>query len=163
MRGPAPSIESLVRALGGGLTIESAMQSLMASQSLRRSGGKYIPRNSWVVVYPSDSLSQYAHHMRVFVDFLRTLEHNTRARSMSQRWFQYAADNAFVPKSQIAALSRQLRKSGMAFLKDKDALMHRMARGRKPRESTVPVSIGLYLSRSPSPKPRRLPRDRKAK
>jgi hypothetical protein len=160
VRGPAPSIESLVRTLGGGLTIESAMKSLTSSQSLRRSGTKYIPRDSWVVAYPTNSLSQYAHHMRVFVDFLRTLEHNTRARSRSERWFQFAADNAFVPVSQIAALSRYLRKAGMTFLKDKDAMMHRMARRGKPRESTLPVSIGLYLSRPPSPKPRRVPRTR---
>ena len=163
VRGPAPSIESLVRALGGGLTIESAMQSLEASQSLRRSGTKYIPRESWIVAYPSNSLSQYEHHMRVFVDFLRTLEHNTSARSKGDRWFQYAADNAFVPMSRIPALSKYLRENGLTFLKDKDAMMHRMARGRKPREATVPVSIGLYLSRPSSEKPRRAPRAGKAK
>jgi hypothetical protein len=161
--GPTPSIEALVRALGGKLTIEEAMHSLIASKALRRVGGKYIPRNSWAVAYPSNSLSQLAHHMRALVEFLRTLEHNTQARSSHERWFQYAALNPFLPAKQFATLNRYLRKTGMAFLKDKDALMHRMACDRKPRESTIPVSIGVYLSGSPPRKPRRVLREAKAK
>jgi hypothetical protein len=157
--GPSPSIESLARSLDVKLTVEEVIDSLMASNALRRTGGKYVPRDSWVVAYPSNSLPQLDHHMRAFVGFLRTLEHNTRARSKSERWFEYAALNPFLPAKQFTALNRYLRKAGMAFLKDKDALMHRMARDRKPGDATIPVSIGVYLSGPSTAKERRMPRD----
>jgi len=149
VRGPAPSIEALVRALDSKLSIEEAMGSLRASKALRRVGAKYIPRDSWVVAYPSNSLSQLAHHMRSLVEFLRTLEHNTGARNGTGRWFQYAALNPNLPARQFAALNRYLRRTGLAFLKDKDVTMHRMASSRKLREPTIPVAIGVYMSGAP--------------
>ena len=160
VRGPAPSIEALVRSLGVNLTIEQAMSSLKASKALRRVGAKYVPRESWVVAYPSNSPAQLAHHMQALVEFLRTLQHNTRARRRSDRWFQFAALNPFVPAKQFANINRYLRKAGIAFLKDKDALMHRMARDRKSGESTIPVSIGVYLSGVNLPRVRRASRER---
>jgi len=162
-RGPAPSIETLVRALDKNLTVDEAIDSLNASKALRRRGTKYIPRDSWVVAYPSNSVPQLAHHMWALVEFLRTLQHNTRARSKAERWFQYAALNPYVPARQFAAIKRYLRKTGMAFLKDKDALMHRMARDRKTGEPTIPISIGVYLSTPSVPKGKRLSRAGKIK
>jgi len=162
-RGPIPSIEALVNCLDAKLTVEEVIDSLMASKALRKSGGKYVPRESWVVAYPSNSVPQLSHHMHAFVEFLRTLEHNTRARSKSKRWFQRAAQNPFLPARHFATLSRYLRKTGIAFLKDKDARMHRMARDRKAGEAMFPVSIGVYLSGPSTSKGRRLPRDRKNK
>lgn len=158
-RGPSPSIESLVRELDDRLTVAEVINSLMTSKALRRIGGKYIPRDSWVVAYPSNSLPQLAHHMQAFVEFMRTLEHNTRARSTDKRWFQRAAVNPFLPARQLAALNRYVRKAGMAFLKDKDALMHRMARDRRAGEATMPVSIGIYLSSPSTPRGRRKARE----
>jgi hypothetical protein len=160
--GPAPSIEALVDKVGGGLSTKSALTNLLSTGSLRRCGQMYVPRDTWVA-HPSSSPSQQAHHMRVFVEFLRTLDHNTRARSMDERWFQYAADNAAVPVSQMAILKRYLRATGHAFLRDKDALMYRMARRRKSGEPTRPVSIGVYLSQPRESSGARRARARKAK
>ena len=160
--GAAPSIEALVHKVGRGLTIKSALTNLLSTGSLRCEGRLYVPYDSWVA-HPSNSPSQHAHHMRVFVEFLRTLNHNTRARSTDDRWYQYAADNASIPISQIAALNRYLRAAGHAFLKDKDALMYRMARKQKSGEPTRPVSIGVYLSQSRDPSGPRRNRTRKSK
>jgi len=101
--------------------------------------------------------------MRVFVEFLRTLDHNTLARNTDERWYQYAADNTAIPVRQFAVLNRYLRSAGHAFLKDKDAFMYRMARSRKDAEPTLPVTVGVYLSRPRTPSgPTRL-RTRKTK
>jgi hypothetical protein len=154
-RGPAPSIEALLRVLDEKLSVEEVIDSLKASKALRRVGCKYIPRDSWVVAYPSNSRSQLAHHMRSLVEFLRTLEHNTRARNASERWFQYAALNPHLPARQLAALNLYLRRTGLAFLKDKDVVMHRMANSRNLRGSKIPVAIGVYLTGAPRPKYRR--------
>jgi hypothetical protein len=143
--GPAPSIEALVNMVGRGLTLKKVLAELLSNGSLRREGRLYLPSDTWVA-HPSNSPSQLAHHMRVFVDFLRTLDHNRRARRPEQRWYEFAADNAAVPVSQLAALNRYLRTTGHAFLRDKDVFMYRLARGSKEGEPTVPVTIGLYLS-----------------
>jgi hypothetical protein len=160
--GPAPSIEALVNKVGHGLTLKTALANLSSTASLRRVGRMYLPSDGWVS-HPSNSPSQHAHHMRVFVEFLRTLGNNTRARNMGERWYQYAADNTAIPVSQFAALNRYLRRTGHAFLKDKDAFMYRLARSRKNGEPTMPVSIGVYLSqpRLPSAPTRRRPRKAK--
>jgi hypothetical protein len=160
--GAAPSIEALVHKVGRGLTIKSALTNLLSTGSLRRQGRMYVPYDTWVA-HPSSSPSQHAHHMRVFVEFLRTLDHNTHAPGMGERWYQYAADNASIPVSQLAALNHYLRTTGHAFLKDKDSLMYRMARKRKRGESTRPVSIGIYLSQRQEPASSQRPRTRKAK
>lgn len=143
--GPSPSIEALVNMVGCGLILKNVIAGLLKSGSIRREGRMYLPSDNWVA-HPSNSASQRAHHMRVFVEFLRTLDHNRRARRKEQRWFQFAADNTAVPASQFAALNRYLRRTGHAFLRDKDLFMYRMARNRKDDEPTVPVTIGLYLS-----------------
>jgi len=143
--GPTPSIEALVNMVGRGLTFKKVLADLLSNGSLRREGRLYLPSETWVA-HPSNSPSQLAHHMRVFVEFLRTLDHNRRARRPEQRLFEFAADNTAVPVSQLAALNRYLHKTGHAFLKDKDFFMHRLARGCKDGEPTVPVTIGLYLS-----------------
>jgi len=162
-RGPIPSIETLVRSLDAKLTVEEVIDSLMASKALRKSGGKYVPRDSWVVAYPSNSIPQLSYHMRALVEFLRTLEHNTQARSKGERWFERAALNPFLPARRFAALNRYLHKAGLAFLKDKDVRMHRMARDRKAGEETFPVSIGIYLSAPSVPKVRRVSSARRNK
>jgi hypothetical protein len=146
-KGPAPSLEALVRKVGRGLTLKTARATLFSTGSLRRHGRMYVPCNSWQS-HPSNSPSQQAHHMRVLVEFLRTLEHNSRMRRTEDRWYQFAAANTAIPVSQFAAVSRYVRSTGHAFLRDKDAFLYRLARKRKKSEPTVPVSIGLYLSQT---------------
>jgi hypothetical protein len=160
--GRAPSIEALVHKVGRGLTTKSALANFSSTGSLRRVGRMYVPYDTWVA-HPSNSPSQHAHHMRVFVEFLRTLDHNTRVRRMDDRWYQFAADNASIPVSQIAALNHYLRATGHSFLREKDAMMYRMARKRRNNELTQAVSIGVYLSQPRRPSDPRRYQTRKAK
>lgn len=160
LRGRGPSVEALVHRIGRGLTFEGAVEYLLATRSLRRVGTCYVPRVLHVA-HPARSRSQQAHHMRVFVDFLRTLDHNTSVRRAADRWFQYSADNRQVPLRVIPKLALQLRKAGRAFLDDKDILMYRLAAGRVRNEPARPLSIGIYLSQGPGrtrAKPRARPR-----
>jgi hypothetical protein len=144
-RGSGPSIEALVRVVGSGLTLPSAMKYFLATKSLNRVGDHYVPRGP-EIVHPRGSTSQSAHHMRACVGILRTLEHNLRARAMDQRWYQYLADNFDVPVSQLPVVLSHVRKSGRAFLYEKDTFLYRLAEARKPGEPTVPVYVGAYLS-----------------
>ncbi|HKT74741.1 MAG TPA: hypothetical protein VJQ47_17785 [Steroidobacteraceae bacterium] len=163
-RGPAPSIEDLVRRVGNGLTLDLAMRFLLQTGSLRETGTGFVPRDR-AVLHPGNSTSQQAFHMRVFIDFLRTLDHNTRARTRERRWMQSAADNLQFPVSKLARLDTYLRKSARAFLADKDSVMHGLALTRRRGEPTVPVSIGTYMShgapepdrRNGTPRPTRRP------
>lgn len=144
-RGRAPSVEALVKRVGQGLTLEVAMSWLLGTGVLRRVGATYVPRD-YVVALPNNSLSQQAHNMRVFAEYLRTLDHNTRARSARERWYEASADNPRVPVSKLDRLKDSLRSAGRAFLADKDVLLHRLAEEHQPGEPTVPVAIGAYLS-----------------
>jgi hypothetical protein len=144
-RGSAPSIEALVRVVGRGLTLPSAMKYLLGTKSIYRAGANYVPRGP-EIVHPRGSMSQSAHHMRACVGIMRTLDHNLRARAMDQRWYQYLADNFDVPVSQLPVVLSHVRKSGRAFLYEKDTFLYRLAEARKPGEPTVPVYIGTYLS-----------------
>jgi hypothetical protein len=144
-RGPAPSIEALVKIVGGDLTLPLAMSYLLSTNSLLRVGPGYLPRDQ-MVSHPGNSDSQQAHHMRALVDFLRTLDHNTRAVVSEEKWFQFAADILHLPASQLPALHAYYRKSATAFLKDKDNVLYRLAQGSKPGEPTVSISLGVYLS-----------------
>ena len=159
LRGRSPSIEALVHRVGKGLTVQDAEHYLLSTRSLRRVGARFVPRVLHVA-HPARSRSQQAHHMRVFVDFLRTLDHNTSVREDTQRWFQYSADNRQVPVRVIANLARQLRKAGRAFLDDKDILMYRLAAGGKRTEPSRAVSIGIYLSQGPALENRARPLER---
>jgi len=148
-RGPAPSIEALVRRVDRSLEFEDAMSYLLNTGSLRRVGTRYVPRDV-MVAHPGNSASQQAHHMRALVDFLRNLDHNTKAERWEDRWFQYSADNLHVPRDQLPVFHGYARKSGGIFLMDKDTLMYRLAQARRPGEPTVPVSIGVYISQGPA-------------
>jgi hypothetical protein len=144
-RGSAPSIEALVRAIGRGLTLPSAMKYLLGTKSIHRFGINYLPRGP-EVVHPRGSASQSAHHMRVCVAIMRTLDHNLRARMLDERWYQYMADNFDVPVSQLPVVLSHVRKTARAFLYEKDTFLYRLAEARKPGEPTVPVYVGTYLS-----------------
>lgn len=144
-RGSAPSIEALVRVVGRGLTLSSAMKYLLEAKSINRVGARYVPRGP-EIVHPHGSMSQSAHHMRACVGILRTLDHNLGAKAMDQRWYQYLADNFDVPVSQLPVVLSHVRKSGRAFLYEKDTFLYRLAEARKPGEPTVPVYVGAYLS-----------------
>jgi hypothetical protein len=152
-RGSRPSIEALVRTIGRGLTLPSAMKYLLGTKSIKRVGAHYVPRGP-EVVHPRGSMSQSAHHMRACVGILRTLDHNLRARALDQRWYQYLADNFDVPVSQLPVVLSHVRKSGRAFLYEKDTFLYRLAEARKPGEPTVPVYVGTYLSLGSTKAPR---------
>ena len=143
--GSRPSIEALVRVIGRGLTLTSAMKYLLGTKSINRVGAHYVPRGP-EISHPRASMSQRAHHMRACVGMLRTLDHNLRAKAMDQRWYQYFAINFDVPVSQLPVVLSHVRKSGRAFLYEKDTFLYRLAEARKPGEPTVPVSVGTYLS-----------------
>lgn len=152
LRGRSASVEALVRRVGRGLTLEQAEQYLRSTRSLRRVGARYVPRVLHVA-HPARSRSQQAHHMRVFVDFLRTLDHNTSVRRDLDRWFQYSADNRQVPLRLMAQFAEHLRKAGRAFLNDKDILMYRLAADGQRNEPSRGVSVGIYLSQGPLRQP----------
>lgn len=144
-RGNAPSIEALVRVIGKGLTLQAAMKYLLGTKSIHRVGINYLPHSS-DVAHPGGSMSQRAHHMRACVGFLRTLDHNLRAKVLDQRWCQYIADNYDVPISQLPIVLSYVRKAARIFLNEKDTFLYRLAEARKPGEPTVHVHVGAHLS-----------------
>jgi len=143
--GEPPSIEALLKKAKLKLDPTTAIGHLLSTGLLCFSGNVYVPREEWVY-HPAGSASLSSHHLRALLSYLRNFRNNRSVRSRNEPWFERTADHVAIPRSQIPRLLKYMKRQGLPFLKDKDAVMYRMSRRRKRGEPVYPVDIAAFLS-----------------
>lgn len=144
-KGPAPSIQALVRRIGKRLDPEKGIAYLTQTRSIRKVGTRYVPLRRWVEER-EDPGSLPGRDLRALTRFLRTLNHNAKVGVPSDSWCTSVAMNARIPISKRTAAHEDLRNAATPFLIAQDAKLLRYERSAEPKEATVPMTINIWVS-----------------
>lgn len=163
LRGPAPSLASLVQHIDPTLKPEQVLANLIRADAVRRIGNWYLPR-SRAVTYRGTGAPLHAHNLHGLIGMLRTLEHNTEAKGRGPAWFEYFAENPRFPESAREGFDARLYEDAMTFLRNADSRMLNCERKAKPGEPTVRIGVGVYRYEEELPsKPTAAPRLKRRK
>jgi hypothetical protein len=143
LRGPAPSLASLVQHVDPSLNVTQVLKCLIKADAVRRSGSRYAPR-SRAVAFRGTGAPLYARNLRALLGLLRTLEHNLGPKDKVPAWFEYVAENPRFPVSAREPFDVGLREDAMIFLRNQDSRMLNHERKLKPGEPTVRMGVGVF-------------------
>jgi hypothetical protein len=148
LRGPAPSIESLMQDVNPAFDLKGAVKHLLEVGCIRKSGGWYVARSQ--IQSTRGSAEHARHRLRTQSFLLANQDHNSAPRERWPSWYDFAAEYPEFPDSQLPALRKFLWKQADEFLVMFDSFFHRTARRCKPGELTRRVVIGIYEARQPN-------------
>lgn len=154
LRGPAPSLATLVQHVDPALNVEQVLEQLLKFDAVRKIGNRYAPR-SRALALRGTGPPTHAHSLRGLLGMLRTLEHNVEPKSKAPTWFEYFAENPRFPVSAREGFDAALAPDAMRFLRDWDSRMLTDERKAKPSEPTVRVGVGVYRYEEESPPAKR--------
>jgi len=169
LRGPAPSLASLIQHIDPALDARQVLKCLIRADAVRQVGSRYAPR-SRAVAFRGIGAPLHARNLRALLGMLRTLEHNNEPKDKVPAWFEYVAENPRFPVSAREPFDVRFREDAMTFLHNQDSRMLSQERKTKPGEPIVRMGVGVYRfeeevlpdSRSTARMGRsRLPRNRK--
>ena len=143
LRGPAPSLASLVQHVDPRLNVTQVLKCLIRADAVRRSGSRYSPR-SRAVAFRGTGAPLHARNLRALLGLLRTLEHNLGPKDKHPAWFEYVADNPRFPVGAREPFDARLRQDAMTFLLNQDSQMLNHERKTKPGEPTVRMGVGVF-------------------
>jgi hypothetical protein len=142
-RGGALSIASIVRRVSRSADTNPVVAYLLKTGMVEKVGKLYLPRGR-IVQHRFAPALQRAHHLRVTVGVMRTVEGNAR-QSGNRRQYQFVADG-FVPVSHVAAFSQEMAEPSNELLKSADAAIFRRSGMGKAGERKVRVSVSVVLN-----------------
>jgi len=143
LRGPAPSLASLVQHVDPTLNVTQVLKCLLRADAVRRRGSRYSPR-SRAVAFRGTGAPLHARNLRALLGLLRNIEHNLGPKDKVPAWFEYVAENPRFPVSAREAFDVALREDAMTFLRNQDSRMLNHERKLKPGESTVRMGVGVF-------------------
>ena len=143
LRGPAPSLASLIQHVDPALDATEVLKRLIRADAVRRKGSRYAPR-SRAVALRGTGAPLHARNLRALLGMLRTLEHNTEPKDEVPSWFEYVAENPRFPVSAREPFDARLREDAMTFLRNQDSRMLSHERKAKSGEATVRMGVGVY-------------------
>lgn len=143
LRGPAPSIASLVQHVDPALNPKQVLACLIRVDAVRGVGSRYVPR-SRAAEFRGTGAPQHAHNLRGLLGMLRTLEHNMEPKDKAPPWFEYVAENPRFPMSAREPFDARLREDAMTLLRAVDSRMLNHERKAKPGEPTVRMGVGVF-------------------
>ena len=143
LRGPAPSLASLVQHVDPTLNVAQVLKCLIRADAVRRIGSRYAPR-SRAVAFRGTGAPLHARNLRALLGLLRTIEHNTEPEDKVAAWFEYVAENPRFPVSAREPYDARLREDAMTFLRNQDSRMLNHERKAKPGEPTVRMGVGVF-------------------
>jgi len=141
LRGAALSIEGLVRRVDPRLDVRNVLRYLERGRALRRVGARYAPRQQTLMFTQADDLSVT---LEGLFGLLRTLAGDMHGSQGRRRRLQVFAFNPRFPASGVAGFGRRIRPLVHRLLVQADDDMHLRELGRKPREPTVRMGLGVY-------------------
>lgn len=143
LRGPAPSLASIVQHVDPTLNITQVLKCLIRADAVRRRGSRYLPR-SRAVAFRGTGAPLHARNLRALLGLLRTLEHNLGPKDKDPAWFEYVAENPRFPVGAREPFDARLRQDAMTFLLNQDSQMLNHERKAKPGEPTVRMGVGVF-------------------
>lgn len=143
LRGPAPSLASLVQHVDPTLDVTQVLKCLIRADAVRRIGSRYAPR-SRAVAFRGTGAPLHARNLRALLGLLRTIEHNLEPKDRVPPWFEYVAENPRFPVSVREPFDVGLREDAMTFLRNQDSRMLNHERKAKPGEPTVRMGVGVF-------------------
>jgi hypothetical protein len=143
LRGPAPSLASLVQHIDPTLNVTQVLKCLIRADAVRRIGNRYLPR-SRAVAFRGTGAPLHARNLRALLGLLRTLEHNLGPKGSAPPWFEYVAENPRFPVGAREPFDARLREDAMTFLLSEDSRMLNHERKAKPGEPTVRMGVGVF-------------------
>jgi hypothetical protein len=146
LRGPAPSVESLIRSQGAAGNAQALARQLKAlGLIVRTTRNLYKPSDRMALVKGLDPvIQQYV--ARSSSTLLATIRHNTSRAANSSRLIERFAEVPNLPRTHVAEFRRFAQTQGCAFLRTlNDWLESRRARTPRARASrTVRAGVHLY-------------------
>lgn len=143
LRGPAPSLASLIQHVDPTLDPKEVLKTLLRADAVRPVGTRYAPR-SRAVAYRGTGAPLHAHNLRGLLGMLRVLEHNIQPKGKVAPWFEYLAENPRFPVSAREPFDARLHQAALTFLHNQDSKMLSSERRAKPGERTVRMGVGIY-------------------
>jgi Family of unknown function (DUF6502) len=143
LRGPAPSLASLMQHVDPTLNVTQVLKCLIRADAVRRRGSRYLPR-SRAVAFRGTGAPLHARNLRALLGMLRTLEHNLGPKDKDPAWFEYVAENPRFPVGAREPFDARLRQDAMTFLLNQDSQMLNHERKAKPGEPTVRMGVGVF-------------------
>jgi len=145
IRGPAPSVEALVKRARPNLSLEDALDLFLRTHTLRKVGRKLIPTDESVIHTPQ-SRTLSTHHVIVLNQLLRNFEFNSQVRRLTPRWTQRVVECPDFPLDALPMLIAEFAKRANRFLKSYDHSMARTAHKARPATKRARTAINLFLS-----------------
>lgn len=142
-RGPAPSLEALIRRIDPTLDVTEVLNYLRRRRSVKKYGNRYAPQSRAVVLRGAQGPFN-DRNMRSLRAMLGTLEHNTQPEPEAPGWFERFAENPAFPKRARSAFAVRLEEEAMKLLRSQDSGMHREELKRRPGEPVVRMGVGVY-------------------
>lgn len=143
LRGPAPSLASLIQHVNPGLDPERVLKTLIQANAVRRIGNRYAPR-SRAVAFRGVGAPLHARNLRAVLGLLGTMEHNNKPKEKVPAWFEYVAENPRFPVGAREPFDARFRRDAMTFLYNQDSRMLNHERRAKPGEPTVRMGVGVF-------------------
>jgi hypothetical protein len=148
LRGPPPSLQSLVREVNPYLDFDAVVKYFEESDSLVKVKGGYIPRGPSIST--RGSARHAAHQLRTLDGQLINTDHNSMPRSAWPSWYDFTAETAQFPVSKLKALQLFGWKQANLFVTTMDEYLTHQERARDPNEPTIRVAWTVNEFRAPS-------------
>lgn len=147
-RGPAPSVEDLVRRSGTTLALEEVCRKLVRTGAARNVKGGLAAEAHAPILFPPGSTEQSEYHLDLLHSVLLNIEHNAYPRT-GARWVERQTISHNFPESALSAYSATTTRRAQTFLQREDARMHQIANRAPSAERTVRAKVHVLFSALP--------------
>jgi hypothetical protein len=148
IRGPAPSVEALLKRARPNLPLEEALDFFDRTRALRKVGQKLIPTDE-SVIHSTESETLAAHQVLVLNQLLLNFEFNSKVGPGAPRWIQRVVECPDFPANELPRLLEEFAKRANRFLKSYDHSLTRIARKAAPNTPRVRPGINLFFVVAP--------------
>jgi hypothetical protein len=142
LRGPTPSIESLLLESDPDVDLKRALHLLQPSKYLRKVGSRFLPGQ--IVVGLRGTPYQAEGLVRTLAAHAANMDHNAARDKSWPSWREQTAECPRVPISKLQQWSEYVFRQSEEQLKDYDAYLHRLERSRRPNEPTTRAGVTIF-------------------
>ena len=141
LRGPFPSIESLLHEADPNVDLKHALNLLQPSKYLKKVGTLFLPGQ--IVMGLRGTPYQAQRQLRTLAAHTANLDHNAAPGKSWPSWREQTAECPNVPISKLQQFREYVFRQSEEQLKDYDAYLHRLERSRKANERTVRAGVTI--------------------
>lgn len=146
LKGPAPSLEALVRQLKRPRDSKIMIEYLRHIKGIKAVRGGWVPANRYLLF--ADPVGNAVHALEGTLGFLRTTNRNIQ-QPKSTSWFEARLTTRPLPKSQLLRVDRLVRHMGHEYLATLDRRLGAMEDRSTRTRDTTRIGIGSYYYELP--------------